>query len=107
MCGARSGPTYPKLPPKDGDFAFNLFLPQAPLDGVQAVLHGQGDVAAPNGGGDGACEDVGLAVEADAHAVGVHDAQGPVAAELVAVPHLIWENGSGEGELSTRLVRRE
>lgn len=88
------GPTYPKLPPKDGDFAFDLFLPQAPLDGVQAILHGQRDVAAPDGGGDGACEDVGLTVEADSHAVGVHHPQGSIIAELVAVSHLIWKNVS-------------
>lgn len=64
----------------------------APLDGVQAILHGQRDVAAPDGGGDGACEDVGLTVEADSHAVGVHHPQGSIIAELVAVSHLIWKN---------------
>lgn len=99
LCGDElGGTTYPELSAKDGDLAFNLLLSQAPLDGVQAILHGQGDVAAPDGGGDGAREDMGLAVEADAHPVGVHHPQGAVIAELVAVPHLIWRNASGGGD---------
>lgn len=99
LCGDKlGGTTYPELPAKDSDFAFDLFLSEAPLNGVEAILHGQGDVAAPNSGGDGASQDVGLAVEADPHPIGIHHPQGTVIAELVAVPHLIWRNGSGGGE---------
>lgn len=88
--------TYPKLPSKDGHFAFDLFLPQTPLDGVEAILHGQGNVAAADGGGDCASQNVGLAVEAHSHAVSIQHPQSSITAQLVAVPHLICSRTWGQ-----------
>lgn len=89
MCVGETGGTHPQLPPEHGDLALGLLLAQAPLDGVEAVVGGQRDVPAADGGADGAGQDVGLRVEADAHAVGVHHPQGAVVAQLVAVPDLV------------------
>lgn len=89
MCVGETGPTHPQLPPEHGDLALGLLLAQAPLDGVEAVVGGQRDVPAADGGADGAGQDVGLRVEADAHAVGVHHPQGAIVAQLVAVPDLV------------------
>lgn len=83
------GATHSELPPEHGDLALGLLLAQTPFDGVEAVVSGQGDVPAADGGADGAGQDVGLGVEADAHPVGVHHPQGAVVAQLVAVPHLV------------------
>jgi len=87
--GSQEGRTHPQLPAEHGDPALGLLLAQPPLDGVEAVVGGQGDVPPPDGGADGARQDVGLRVEADAHPVGVHHPQGAVVAQLVAVPHLV------------------
>lgn len=80
---------HPQLPAKHGDLALGLLLAQAPLDGVEAVVGGQRDVPAADGGADGAGQDVRLRVEADAHAVSVHHPQGAVVAQLIAVPDLV------------------
>lgn len=81
--------THSQLPPEHSDFALGLLLAQAPFDRVEAVVSRQGDVPAADRGADGACQDVGLRMKADAHAISVHHSQGPVVAELVAVPHLV------------------
>lgn len=80
---------YPQLPPKHGDLALGLLLAESPLNGVQTIVCGQGDVPSANCRTDRTCQDVGLRVETDAHSVGVHHSQGPIIAQLIAVPHLV------------------
>lgn len=89
-------PAHPQFPAKNCDLALGLLLAQTPLNGVEAVVRGQGDVPPADGGAHGTCQDVGLRVKADAHPVGVHHSQGPVVAQLVAVPHLVcrWRQGT-------------
>lgn len=82
-------PAYPQLPAEDGDLALGLLLAEAPLDGVEAVVRGQADVPAADGGTDRPGQDMGLRVEADAHPVGIHHPERPVVTQLVAVPHLV------------------
>lgn len=93
---------YPQLPPKHGDPALGLLFAQTPLNGVEAVVGGQGDVPPADSGADGTCQDVGLSVEADAHSVGIHHSQGAVVAQLIAVPHLVCRERSTKQSLGAR-----
>lgn len=91
--------TYPELSSKHSHFSFNLFLPEAPLYGIQAILHGQGNVTSTYCWSHCTSKDVWLTVEADAHSIGIHHSQGTIITELIAVPHLIWSNNWGGGEI--------
>lgn len=90
---------YPQLPPEHGDLALCLLLAQTPLDGVEAIVRGQGDVPSTDCRADRTCQDVRLRVETDAHSVGVHYSQSAVVAQLIAVPHLICRGGRDEETL--------
>ena len=81
--------THPQFPAEDRDFSLGELFAQAPLDGVEAVVGGQGDVPPPDGGAHRPGQDVRLRVVADAHPVGVHHPHGAVGAQLVGVPHLV------------------
>lgn len=105
--GAVTKTTHSELPPEHGDPALGLLLAQTPFNGVEAVVSGQGDVPAANRRADGACQEVGLGVKADAHTISVHHSQGPIVAQLVAVPHLVCRGReTGIREARTEATRK-
>lgn len=85
----RKEKAYAQLPAKHRDLALGQLFSHAPLNGVEAAVSGQTDVAPPDGWAYRSCNDVWFRVEADAHPISIGHSQCAIVVQLIAIAHLV------------------